>query len=199
MSKVLLIGSGNRDKRAELEHLLANTPWTVKSLDDFTAIAEPEETEDTFAGNALLKAHYYGTHYGVACVADDSGIEVDALGGAPGVHSARYAGEDCTYEDNNRKLLEALAKVEPDKRVARFVSCAAFLDLDGTEHVEMGTVSGHIAQSYSGSQGFGYDPIFIPDGFDKSFGEFTKEEKSAISHRGESFRAMCEYLRERGV
>ncbi|MFP6583110.1 MAG: RdgB/HAM1 family non-canonical purine NTP pyrophosphatase [Candidatus Hydrogenedentota bacterium] len=199
MSKVLLIGSGNRDKRAELEQLLADSTWTVKSLADFDAIAEPEETEETFAENALLKAHYYGTHYGVACVADDSGIEVDALGGAPGVYSARYAGEDCSYEDNNRKLLEALAKIEPDKRGARFVSCAAFVDVDGTEHVELGTVSGRIAQTDSGSQGFGYDPIFIPDGSDKTFGEFTKKEKAAISHRGESFRAMCEYLFKREV
>jgi len=197
MARVLLIGSGNRDKRDELTHLLEGSDWDVKSLKDFDAFEEPEETEETFEGNALLKARYYGKHLGVACVADDSGIEVDALDGAPGVYSARYAGEDCTYEDNNRKLLEAIRDVPDEKRTARFVSCAAFVDTDGTEHVELGTVEGVLAHEISGENGFGYDPVFIPAGFDKTFGHFSRVEKEAVSHRGKAFRAMCDYLRER--
>lgn len=197
MARVLLIGSGNRDKRDELTHLLEGSDWDVKSLKDFEAIEEPEETEETFEGNALLKARYYGKHFGVACVADDSGIEVDALDGAPGVYSARYAGEDCTYEDNNRKLLEAIRDVPDEKRTARFVSCAAFVDADGTEHVELGTVEGVLAHELSGENGFGYDPVFIPTGFDRTFGHFSREEKATVSHRGKAFRAMCKYLRER--
>lgn len=196
MSRILLIGSGNADKRAELEHLMQGSSWTVKSLSDFDDIEEPEETEDTFEGNALLKARYYGGRFGVACVADDSGIEVDALNGAPGVYSARYAGESCSYADNNTKLLKELDGLPIEKRGARFVSCAAFVDVNGTEHVELGTVNGTVADSVAGGQGFGYDPIFYPKGSNKTFGEYTKEEKAAVSHRGQSFRAMCAFLRE---
>jgi XTP/dITP diphosphohydrolase len=197
VARTLLIGSGNNDKRAELEFLLSGTEWDVKSLKDYGEIPEPEETEDTFEGNALLKARYYGNHFGVACVADDSGIQVDALNGEPGVYSARYAGEDCSYDDNNRKLLGALTGLSADRRGAQFVCCAAFVDTDGTEHVELGTVTGKITEAVQGEKGFGYDPIFIPTGHDKTFAEFTKDEKSAISHRGQAFRSMSLYLDSR--
>jgi len=197
MAKPLLIGSGNRDKAAELERLLHGSPWEVKTLLDFPALPEPEETETTFEGNALLKARYYSKALGVACVADDSGIEVAALGGAPGVYSARYAGEDCTYDDNNRKLLAALNDVPAAKRRARFVCCAAFVDLDGAEHVEFGTVEGIIAPAPRGSNGFGYDPIFIPSGFEQTFGELNALVKSSVSHRGEAFGKMSAWLAER--
>jgi non-canonical purine NTP pyrophosphatase (RdgB/HAM1 family) len=194
MARVLLIGSGNRDKQKELRELLSDSAWDVKGLQDFEAIDEPEETEDTFEGNALLKARYYGERFGVACVADDSGIEVDALNGEPGVYSARYAGEDCTYDDNNQKMLLALKDVDVSKRGARFVSCAAFVDSDGTKHVELGTVDGVIARDCAGPHGFGYDPLFIPEGYDETFGELGPEVKGKISHRGRAFRAMGEYL-----
>lgn len=197
MARVLLIGSGNRDKRDELTHLLAGSDWDVKSLKDFDPVDEPEETEETFEGNALLKARYYSKHFGLPCVADDSGIEVDALDGAPGVYSARYAGEDCTYADNNNKLLDAIRDVPEDRRTARFVSCAAFVDTDGTEHVELGTVEGTLAHESSGENGFGYDPLFVPEGFDKTFGHFSREDKATVSHRGKAFRAMCAYLEDR--
>ena len=121
MARVLLIGSGNKDKQKELSDLLKDSAWDVKGLQDFEPIEEPEETEDTFEGNALLKARYYGNHFGVACVADDSGIEVDALNGEPGVYSARYAGEDCTYDDNNQKMLNALENIQTEKRGARYI------------------------------------------------------------------------------
>ncbi len=194
MAKTLLIGSGNRDKAAELEGLLQGTAWEVKTLRDFPSVPEPDETETTFEGNALLKARYYGKAFGVACVADDSGIEVDALGGAPGVYSARYAGENCTYDDNNRKLLDALKDVPAAKRRARFVCCAAFVDPDGTEHIEIGTVEGIVAPSPRGSNGFGYDPVFIPSGFEQTFGELNPLVKSSVSHRGEAFGKMSAWL-----
>lgn len=130
----------------------------------------------------------------MACVADDSGIEVDALDGAPGVCSARYAGEDCTYDDNNRKLLAALESVSNEGRGARFVCCAAFVDDTGASHVELGTVEGVVARECRGTHGFGYDPVFAPRGHEKTFGEMDPEEKSGMSHRGEAFRKMSAYL-----
>lgn len=196
MPNTLLIGSSNRDKAAELAGLLDGAPWTVRTLADFDAVPEPEETETTFEGNALLKARYYGERFGVACVADDSGLEVDALDGAPGVYSARYAGDNCTYDDNNRKLLAALAGAAAAERTARFVCCAAFVDPDGTTRVERGTVEGVIAPEPRGTKGFGYDPVFIPNGFEETFGELPPAVKSSVSHRGEAFRKMSAYLLE---
>lgn len=194
MSKVLLIGSGNRDKARELETLLAGTGWEVKSLKDFPEVDEPEEDADTFEGNALLKARYYGERFHLPCVADDSGIVVDALDGAPGVYSARYAGEGCTYADNNAKLLRELnGKVS---RAARFVCCAAFCDVNGETFTELGTCEGVIAPEPRGENGFGYDPIFIPDGYDQTFGELPPETKHDISHRGKAFRALAQRLRD---
>lgn len=197
MGKPLLIGSSNRDKAAELRELLRGTAWVVKSLAALPPVQEPEEDADTFKGNALLKARYYGDHYDMPCVADDSGLEVDALDGAPGVYSARYAGPNCTYADNNRKLLEALRGVPDAKRTARFVCCAAFVDRDGSSHVTVGTVEGIIAKEPKGSFGFGYDPLFVPVGSERTFGELPPEEKHRISHRGRAFRAMREYLADR--
>lgn len=194
MSHVLLIGSGNRDKAAELHTLLAPLGWEVKSLRDFPDLPEPEETGVTFAENALLKARYYGSHFGVDCVADDSGLEVDALGGAPGVYSARYAGEDCTYADNNEKLLREMSGIAPERRTARFVCCAAFVPQVGAEHTETGVVEGCIAESIRGETGFGYDPVFIPVGDERTFAEMTSAEKNAISHRGRAFGQLRAYL-----
>ncbi|MEX2015973.1 MAG: RdgB/HAM1 family non-canonical purine NTP pyrophosphatase [Candidatus Hydrogenedentales bacterium] len=194
MGNPLLIGSGNRDKAAELRELLHDTSWDVISLAQMPLVGEPEETAESFKGNALLKARYYGGHYEMPCVADDSGLEVDALGGAPGVFSARYAGPNCTYADNNLKLLEALKDVPDAERTGRFVCCAAFVDRDGSSHVTMGTVEGLIAQEPKGSLGFGYDPLFIPLGQELTFAQMPPEEKHRVSHRGRAFRAMREFL-----
>lgn len=198
MGRRLLIGSGNRDKAAELSTLLEGTSWDVQGLGDFPAVDEPVEDADTFEGNALLKARYYGGRFEMACVADDSGLEVDALDGAPGIYAARYAGEGCTYDDNNRKLLSELAGVPADARTARFICCAAFVDEDGAERTERGVVEGHIATACSGTKGFGYDPLFIPEGHTKTFSELEPSEKHAISHRGDAFRKMCAYLKSVG-
>jgi XTP/dITP diphosphohydrolase len=174
--------------------LLENSSWVVKNLSDFDRVEEPEETEDSFEGNALLKARYYCGHFGIPCVADDSGLVVDALDGAPGVYSARYAGEECTYDDNNQKLLHSLESISADERSARFVCVAAFVDGNGAEHVERGTVDGTIALACRGEQGFGYDPLFIPKGIDRTYAEMTPEEKHMNSHRGRAFEKMGHYL-----
>jgi len=194
MGDILLLGSGNVDKARELAVLLHGLPWEVRSLKDFPAVEEPEEDGDTFEANALLKARYYGKHFGVACVADDSGLEVDFLDGAPGVYSARYAGPNCTYADNNEKLLMALDGVPWHQRTARFQCCAALVLPEVDTHVEFGTVEGHIAVTCAGSNGFGYDPLFVPAGHEHTFGEMAPEAKHAISHRGRAFAAMRAYL-----
>ena len=194
MKEVLLIGSGNKDKTAELAGLLAGLPWEIKCLADFPQIPEPTEDGDTLEANALKKARYYGSRFDVSCVADDSGLSVDALDGGPGVLSARYAGATCTYADNNAKLLEALEGVAEQDRAARFVCCAAFVDRAGESHIAIGTVEGRIAIKPRGNNGFGYDPLFIPDGHDKTFGELDKRMKQHISHRARAFRELRAYL-----
>jgi len=197
VAEVMLIGSGNRDKARELAHLLEGLPWDVKGLADYPDVEEPEEDGATFEENALKKARFYGEHFGVACVADDSGLEVDALDGAPGVYSARYAGEGCTYADNNEKLLDALEEYVWHERTARFVCCAALLLPGKDPWVFRGTVEGHISMECFGDNGFGYDPIFVPDGHGCTFGEMAPAEKHKLSHRGQAFaqvRACLERL-----
>ena len=198
MAEILVIGSGNRDKARELAELLKGLPWDVKSLADFPAVPEPEETGTTFEENALLKARFYSAALGgIACIADDSGLAVDALDGAPGVYSARYAGEGCSYADNNEKLLDALADYPWHLRTARFVCCAAFHAPNGDEHTELGTVEGKISMEPFGENGFGYDPLFVPSGEDRTFGEMTPAEKHKISHRGRAFAQLRAWLAQR--
>lgn len=194
MAEVLLIGSGNRDKAAELARLLGGLPWEVHGLKDYPEIEEPEETGDTFEENAALKARYYGEAFGVTCVADDSGIAVDALDGAPGVYSARYAGENCTYADNNAKMLDALRETTNDERGAKFVCCAALYRNGEVQRIERGEVLGSIARAGRGDKGFGYDPLFVPEGETRTFAEMAPEEKHALSHRGRAFAKMKAYL-----
>lgn len=194
MTKPLLIGTANRDKARELSELLEGLPWDVKTLADFPNVDAPEEDGATFEANAVLKARYYAQQFGVACVADDSGLEVDVLNGAPGVLSARYAGEPCDYGKNNAKLLQELEGRLWHERTARFVCCAAFVPPGETPHVEFGTSEGHIAVECFGAKGFGYDPLFVPEGYDKTFGEMTTAQKHALSHRGEAFRKFRAYL-----
>lgn len=194
MAEILLIGSGNRDKAKELQRLLEGLPYDVRCLADYGAVDEPEETGATYEENAALKAVYYGQHFGLSCVADDSGISVDAIGGAPGVYSARYAGENCTYADNNEKLLGELIGVPDEQRTARFVCCAALYRDGHPIHIERGEVEGCIIHAPRGDRGFGYDPIFVPDGTDKTFAEMSREEKQSFSHRGRAFHKLRSYL-----
>jgi len=192
--QALLIGTANRDKARELAELLDGLPWEVKSLADFPELPAPEETGASFEANAVLKAQYYAEALDVACVADDSGLEVEVLDGAPGIYSARYAGEGCSYADNNRKLLGALEGRPWHERTARFVCCAAFVRPRGTPHIERGMVDGHIAVAPQGVQGFGYDPLFVPAGHEKSFAEMTPAQKHALSHRGRAFAQLRAWL-----
>lgn len=197
MTRNLLIGSANLKKAGELATLLVGLPWNVLSLRDFPEIAAPEETGATFEENAALKARYYAEAFNVVCVADDSGLVVDALDGAPGVYSARYAGEEANDEANNEKLLDALAEMLWHERTAKFVCCAAYYAPGEEMHLETGEVCGHIAVSPFGDNGFGYDPLFVPDGFEKTFAEMSVDEKHAISHRGRAFEKMRAWLESR--
>ena len=157
---------------------------------------EPVEDGATFEQNAIKKVEYFCGRLGYACVADDSGLVVDALDGAPGVYSARYAGEGATDLRNLEKLLRELAGVPEPRRTARFVCCAAFLRPCGQVHIEKGIVEGRIAFDPRGTGGFGYDPVFVPLGDTRTFGEFPSDEKHAISHRGNAFRQLRAYLEQ---
>jgi len=194
MAEVLLIGSGNPNKARELGDLLLDLPWDVRGLADFPAVPEPVEDQDTFEGNAAIKATYYAQRFGVWCLGDDSGLVVDALDGAPGVYSARYAGPDCDDGRNCAKLLEALRDVPEAKRTARFVCCAAIARPDGETHLERGVVEGHVGFEPRGHNGFGYDPLFLPEGAARTFAEMADADKHAISHRGRALGKVRAYL-----
>jgi XTP/dITP diphosphohydrolase len=196
----LLLGSANRGKLRELRDILDGVPVELVGLDDLRGrdglgdVPEVAETGQTFLENALLKARAYAAWSGLPTVADDSGLEVDALGGAPGVYSARYAGAGATDQANLDKLLRELARAgvpsEPERRAARF-RCAAVLADPGGEwwHAE-GVWEGHVIDTPRGSGGFGYDPIFVPAGWDRTSAEVDQTTKNASSHRGRAFRAL---------
>lgn len=167
---------------------------SLLSLDAIGCYRDIPETEATLEGNARLKAAYVSDHFHMDCIADDTGLEVAALGGAPGVHSARYAGPAADPQANIRKLLAAMEG--QDDRRARFRTVIA-LCLDGKFHYFEGVVDGELLKAPRGSKGFGYDPVFRPAGGMRSFAEFTTEEKNRISHRGKAFRALEAFLRER--
>ena len=155
---------------------------------------EIPETGETLKANASQKSHYLHERTGRDCFADDTGLEVEALGGAPGVHSARYATDGHDFAANNRLLLKNLQGAT--NRRARFRTVISLL-LEGREYLFEGIVEGHIADHESGCEGFGYDPLFIPDGFDRSFAEMTPDEKNAVSHRGRAVRKLAEFLQSR--
>lgn len=191
-AKTIVIASNNAHKAEEIAHALDFPGWEFRTLRELGIVSDPEEDADTFLGNARIKAHAAWdaakTTLGhAACVlADDSGLEVDALGGAPGVHSSRYAGEHGDDAANNAKLLRELGVVADEKRTARFVCTLVFLDEDGNEIDAHGTVEGRIGREERGTNGFGYDPLFLAEVFDfkRTLAEALPEEKNAISHRG---------------
>jgi XTP/dITP diphosphohydrolase len=197
-TKRLLIATGNRNKAREIGGFLEGVPWRLAYLSEFPTVAAPEEDGETFEVNARSKAAYYCEQFRVACVADDSGIVVDALNGAPGVHSARYAGEGCTDADNNAKLLAALGNLPEARRTARFVCCCVLVETNGHTHAELGIVEGTIAAECRGRHGFGYDPLFIPRGYHRTFGELGPGIKASISHRAQAFCNLLRYLESRG-
>lgn len=192
----LVLASANPDKVKEIVAVLSAS-LSVELLPRPETVPEVVEDADTLLGNARLKARALVAATGLAAVADDTGLDVDALGGAPGVYSARYAGEDATYADNVAKLLRELAAF-PDSggtRRASFKTVALAAFPDGSEVWAEGVLPGSIATGARGSNGFGYDPVFVPDGGDgRTFAEMRPEEKDAVSHRGRAFRALAEAL-----
>jgi XTP/dITP diphosphohydrolase len=188
----LLLASGNPGKLRELRAILEGLPVELVGLADAGAGEPPEvaETAVTFLDNALLKARAYAAWSGLAAVADDSGLEVDALGGAPGVRSARYAGEGAGDQANLDKLLAELSGVAPERRTARF-RCAAVLHDPGRGTWDAEAAwEGRVLEAPRGSGGFGYDPVFLPDGWDRTSAEVDQATKDAASHRGRAFRAL---------
>lgn len=191
----LLIATSNQGKIAELQLLLASLPLRLRSLAEFPDIKDVEETGTTFSDNAALKATAYAEQTGLWALADDSGLEVDALGGAPGVFSARYGGAGLTDGERTERLLEELSQSAQQERRARFISVIAIADPQGQIiNISTGKCEGQIAHAPRGTQGFGYDPVFIPDGFEQTFGELSPEIKQNISHRALAFQAARSFL-----
>ncbi len=190
----ILLATGNGNKVKELQKMLDEQPqskgWVVKSLRDFPDIVIPAEDAPDFLGNALIKARAAAKQTGLLTLADDSGLAVDALDGAPGVRSARYAGEEHDDAANNAKLLRAMAAVPAAKRTARFMCCIALVAPDGREDHAVGACEGRIALEPKGEDGFGYDPLFIVDGLNKTMAELTMAEKNKISHRGKALKEI---------
>jgi XTP/dITP diphosphohydrolase len=188
----LLLATTNRDKAREIRGILAGAPPALITLESLPRIAEPEETGGTFAENARLKAIYYSRATGLPSAADDSGLEIAALGGAPGVHSARWHGTDYTLKF--RRIYDLLRERGANGSPARFV-CAVALAVDGRIRFEAeGTVEGVIAPEPRGSHGFGYDPIFLYPPLGRTFGEVDDGLKATLSHRGAAFRRLRQYL-----
>lgn len=183
---VVVLATHNRHKIREFGEIFGAS--NIESDDPMA-----EETEDSFGGNALLKARAVkARHPGAVVIADDSGLQVESLGGAPGVYSARYAGKDGDSEANNALLLKNLGGAKD--RSASFVCAIAYIGQDGSEHLFTGVSRGRIAFAPSGVGGFGYDPLFIPDGFSKTFAELSPEEKNSISHRARAIAELKKYL-----
>ena len=185
----------------ELQTLLHGVGYDAVRLDEIDPdgkIPEVEETGTTFKENALLKAHTIAKATGLPSVADDTGLEVDALGGAPGIFSARYSGENCTYEDNVKKLLRELSDVADDRRKARFKTVAVYVHKE-TELSTEGVVEGVITEKAEGFGGFGYDPVFSVLDMKKTYAQLADEEKNRVSHRGKAIRSLIEKLHENGL
>ncbi|MGI9054694.1 MAG: RdgB/HAM1 family non-canonical purine NTP pyrophosphatase [Pyrinomonadaceae bacterium] len=193
----ILAGTKNAGKIRELKELLAGLPINLQSLNEFENIVEPEETGATFAENAALKAVYYARETGLAALADDSGLEVEALNNAPGVYSARYAGATASDAEKISKLLNEIKTVKEENRSARFVCAIALTDKSGEIIFQTeGICRGKIASAPAGKNGFGYDPVFIPEGFDETFGELSGAIKSNLSHRARAIEKIIQFLRD---
>lgn len=194
----VVLATHNAKKLTELRRLVvaAGLDVTVLGLSDLPAYDEPAETETTFEGNALIKARAAVDRTGRSALADDSGLAVDRLNGMPGVRSARWAGSGATDADNNELLLRQLDDVPDPHRTARFVCAMALVTPDGEEVVRHGVVDGHLLVAPRGENGFGYDPLFVPDGYEQTTAELDPAAKDAISHRGRAVRAILVDLQD---
>jgi XTP/dITP diphosphohydrolase len=191
----LLLGTRNPGKVREIESILGDVPWRIRSLQEFPAVEIPAETGDTYAANAIIKAQFYARATGTCALADDSGLEVEILGGAPGVYSARYAGAGACDADRRTLLLSELAQVPAEQRRARFVCVVAIALPDGDVlNTSEGTCNGAIIFEPRGSGGFGYDPLFVPNGFDQTFAELSDTVKNRLSHRARALLKTRKFL-----
>lgn len=195
MMTELVLASGNKGKLAEFQRLLDGMDIQVKSMKEFPEIGEIVEDGATFAENALIKARAVCKAAGKPAMADDSGLMVDALDGAPGIFSARFAGEQRSDADNNAKVLQLLEHVADENRTARFFCAIAIVLPDGREYTVEGTCEGTILRELQGEGGFGYDPLFYVADLGKTFAQLTMEEKNSISHRGNANRKAVEIIR----
>lgn len=190
MKKKLVFATNNAHKLEEIASILGDK-IELLSLKDIHCQADIPETSDTLEGNAIQKAEYIHQHYGMDCFADDTGLEVEALNGAPGIYSARYAGEGHDSEANMKKLLENMQDKENRKAQFRTAIC---LIMDGETHLFEGIVKGEIIKEKKGGAGFGYDPIFVPEGYDLTFAELGNDIKNTISHRAKAVEKLCSFL-----
>ena len=196
MIREVVLATRNRHKAEELVALLGDLGIMIHTLDEFPGAPDVVEDGDTCEANAVKKACAIAEFTGLLAVADDTGLEVDALGGRPGVYAARYAGEDATYEDNCRKLLRELTGVPCEQRTARFLTVAAIaLPSDGIR-VAQGTLDGVIAEEAAGTLGFGYDPVFLIPELGKTLAQLSADQKNTISHRAKAFAQVKDLLRE---
>jgi XTP/dITP diphosphohydrolase len=186
----LVFASNNKNKIAEIQSMLPES-ITILSLEDINCFEDIPETADTIEGNAILKADYVTQMYGYDCFADDTGLEVDALNGEPGVYSARYSGEQKNADDNMNKLLKAL---ENNKNRSAQFKTVITLNLEGKQYLFTGVAKGEITETKTGTNGFGYDPIFKPENFDKTFAELPLEIKNTIGHRGKAVQQLIDFL-----
>ena len=193
--KDVVLATRNLHKGEEVASLLSDVGITLHTLAEFPSAPEVEEDGNTCKANAMKKAVTIARATGMTAVADDTGLEVDALGGRPGPFAARYAGEDATYEDNCRKLLQELDGVPSDRRGARFLTVAAIASPDGDVQTVQGVLEGVITEAARGERGFGYDPVFAVPELGKTLAELTPEEKNRISHRAKAFIQVRQLLR----
>lgn len=188
--KELVFATNNLNKLKEIRSLVGNS-YKISGLKDIGCTEDIPETAETLEGNARIKATYVKEKFGFDCFADDTGLEIDALDGRPGVHSARYAGNECIAENNMAKVLDEMQGKK--NRKARFRTCITLI-LDGKEHNFEGSVEGKIIEEKKGNEGFGYDPIFIPDGYEITFAEMPLSEKNKISHRALAMKELINFL-----
>ena len=190
----IIFATGNEGKLREVKKIFADTGYNIISIKDLDGVPEIIEDGETFEDNAFIKADTLYNLFKIPTIADDSGLAVDQLDGRPGVYSARYAGENCTYEDNNKKLIGELSEFDAP-HPAQFICCAVYVDQNSRKAVE-GVLKGNIINEFRGQNGFGYDPVFIPENFDKTLAEISLEEKNSISHRGKALSALKGVLHE---
>ena len=197
MRTKILLATSNRGKIKEISHMLEGLDLELVTLDDYPGLRLPPEAGSTFVENALIKARAASIKAGVAALADDSGLEVDSLGGRPGIYSARYAGAEASDRDNWLKLLKELEGVPEEKRRARFRCVVALVWTDGGEEVFEGSLDGVIATQPRGANGFGYDPVFFIPGAGKTAAELTPNEKNSLSHRSKALEKLKNSLEKR--